>query len=97
MMSDYTKCKFVVAGQYPSGLWNLYYAADDFAAVKRSYEMLSETGNDRYKAAAIFTREQWNGRRDSYRYHINLRDRGGESIPAAAGMWLINQADGGYF
>lgn len=96
-MSDYSKAKFIVAGQYPSGIWNLYASSDDLGLALKDFDSLKGFGADRYKAAAVFTREQWNGSRSTYRRHINLRDRHDESIPAGIGMWIINQADSGYF
>ena len=92
-----TKCKFIVAGQYPSGIWNGYFACDDFSLAVENFKQLCEHGSHRYKAAAVFTREQWRRNRTTYRSHTNLRDRHDEPIPAGLGMWLVNQADSGYF
>ena len=89
--------RYIVAGQYPSGIWNEYYGCDDFQTAVEAFEGLCNFGEDRYKAAAVFTRSQWHGKQDTYRRHKNLRDRSDEPIPAAVGMWIINQADSGYF
>ncbi len=95
---EYTTSKYIVAGQFPSGIWNLYSGCKDLQSAIKDFVSLCEFDNgSKYKAAAVFTRGQWHGSRNTYRRHKNLRNRQDEPIPPGVGMWIINQADSGYF
>jgi len=97
MSEFYTKSSFVVGVQYPSGTWNLYSGCDNLQAALQDFNNITpDTHANRYKAAAIFTRGQWHSQSGQSRYFKALRDNN-DPIPSSIGMWIVNQADSGYF
>lgn len=86
-MSDYTRCKYVVATKREGQSFSFYFACDDLSQARKTFDGLT----DRYDQVRIYTREQWNGKRETYRYHKNLVERN-DPIPQSIGMWVVNQA-----
>lgn len=88
--------RFIVAGLCPTGEWD-FAGRFDWETALSEFEKLCQNGAEHYKAAAVFTVGQWESASGRYRRFRNLRDRSGEAIPATLGIWLVNQADAGYF
>jgi len=86
-MSDYTKCKYVVATKRPNQEFKMFLACDDLDQAKQTFNNIT-SGFDQVR---VYTRGQWNGQRQTYRYHKNLVERT-DPIPQSIGMWVINQA-----
>ncbi len=86
-MSDYTTHKYVVATKRPNQTFQMFFACDDFEQAKQTFDNVT-TGYDQVR---IYIRQQWNGKRETYRRHKNLVERT-DPIPQSIGMWLINQA-----
>lgn len=86
-MSDYANHKYVVATKRPKQTFQMFFACDDFSQAKQTFDCLTSG----YDQVRIYTREQWNGRRETYRYHKNLVERN-DPTPQSIGMWVINQA-----
>lgn len=93
---DYATHKYVVATKRPGHVFQLFTACDDFAQALEEFNHFTPDTHSHIEQVKIFTRGQWNGRRDTCRLHRNLQERT-DPIPASIGMWLVNQADSGYF
>jgi len=89
---SYTYMKYVVATKKTNHTFQMYFGCDDLQQAIQEFEKVSDP---RVEQVAIFTRANWNGTRQSMKYHKNLKMRE-DAIPASVGMWLINQADSGH-
>lgn len=95
-MNDYITHKYAVATKRKGRIFQLFVACDDFDQAVSEFSRFTTESHPGIEQVAVFTRGQWNGRRTSMRRHKNLQDRT-DQIPATVGMWLVNQADAGYF
>jgi hypothetical protein len=95
-MGDYITHRYAVATKQKGRVWTLFIACDDFSQADAEFSRFSAETHPHIEQVGVFTRGQWNGRRDSMRLRKNLQERT-DPIPASIGMWLVNQADSGYF
>lgn len=86
-MNDYTTHKYVVAAKRPNQTFRMFFACDDLSRAKQTFDGLTSG----YDQVRVYTREQWNGKRETCRYHKNLVERT-DPIPQSIGMWVVNQA-----
>ena len=96
MMSDYITCKYAVATKRKNRIFELFVACDNLDTAVAEFDKFTSKTHPHVEQVAVFTRGQWNGRRDSMRRHKNLQERT-DPIPSSVGMFVINQADSGYF
>ena len=95
-MNEYTTHKYVVATKRANRVFTMFTACDSLDDAYSEFDRFNQDTHPHIEQVAIFTRGQWNGRRNSMRYHKNLKTRA-DAIPSVVGMWLVNQADAGYF